>query len=287
MSVIFYANSIMARGFDAAAEPSVAGQIATMSGGEASDDPAPLYDLLDNRRTNTLSLDTNGETAAATIQIETTLSLTATAMIADNHNFKTADAKYHVTQGGVVVTTSAAYSGTLGSELSADSISADIATAGADGVSLLLFASAADLTWQLVVDDVATFDADVTLGEIVLSSGLATTTNPELQPIFGHDIPGASFRETEGGQRYGFSTHNNSRKSWRMTWKYMTYAQKGNLEDVYTFTRGSKHPFYIDLSGPLGNTNPTLFYVRFMKPLNFTGITKDAWQVVIDIEEEI
>ena len=72
-----------------------------------------------------------------------------------------------------------------------------------------------------------------------------------------------------------------------MTWKYMSDSDKGLLEDIFLFTRGTRNPFYIDLSGPLGAATPQLFYVRFMSDLKFTGLTKDAWQVTVDIEEEI
>jgi hypothetical protein len=70
-------------------------------------------------------------------------------------------------------------------------------------------------------------------------------------------------------------------------WKYMTDANKEALEDVFLWTRGTKHPFYIDLSALYGETNPRLYYVRFMRELQFTGLTKDAWQVMVDIEEEL
>ena len=72
-----------------------------------------------------------------------------------------------------------------------------------------------------------------------------------------------------------------------MSWKYMSDSDKSNLEDIFLFTRGSKYPFYIDLQAPLGNSTPTLFYVRFMRPLSFRGLTKDAWAVTVDIEEEV
>ena len=287
MSVTFYANSIQKVGFDAAAEPSITDQVATMSGGETT---GPLYDLLDNRRTNTLSIDTSGETQAATIQIETTTNLSATAMIIDNHNLKSADATYILGESATPITITSAYSGTLGSEMSADTVSGigdTLVTLVADGICLCNFSIITGDTWQWVIDDVATFDADITMGEICLSAPFSPAFNPELQPLFGYDMPGSSFRESEGGQRYGFSTHTNDRRSWRMTWKYMSDSNKGNLENIFLFTRGTRNPFYIDLSGPLGNTLPTLFYVRFMGPLQFTGLTKDAWQVSIDIEEEI
>ena len=284
MSVTFYANSIQKSGFDAANEPSVSGQVATMSGAETT---GPLYDLVDNRRTNTLSLDTNGETTAAVIRLDLTTSISATGMIIDNHNLNTAGALLDLAQGAADVTITASYSGTLGSELTGDTILSGNSTIDTDGVTLLQFSSVSDTRWDLTIDDVSTFSADVTLGEIFLSNYFAPSFNPELQPTFGYDMPGSSYRESDGGQRYGFSTHTNKRRSWRLMWKYMSDSDKSNLEDIFLFTGGTKYPFYIDLNGPLGSTNPHLFYVRFMRPLSFIGLTKDAWQVTIDIEEEI
>jgi len=288
MSVTFYANSIQKVGFDAAAEPSISDQVATMSGGETT---GALYDLLDNRRTNKLSIDTSGETQAATIQIETTAAIGCTAAIIDNHNLKSADANYILGESASVIAITSAYSGTLGSAMSADTLGGaggnTLVTVVADGISLCRFDIITGDTWQWVINDTDTFDADITMGEICLSAPFAPAFNPELQWLNGYDMPGSSYRESEGGQRYGFSTHTNARKSWRMTWKYMSDTNKGLLQDIFLFTRGTRNPFYIDLSGPLGAATPQLFYVRFMKPLSFTGLTKDAWQVSVDIEEEI
>lgn len=284
MSVTFYPNLIQYAGFDPAVEPSVLTQVVTSSGGETGD---PAYDALDNRRTNTLSLDTNGETDSAVIQIDTTNPITCNFAIIDNHNLKTADAKYFLKQGGVVVTVSAAYSGAYGTDLTADSVASNIATVAADGISLLLFGASLDNTWAFEIDDVATFDADVTLGELVVGNAFAPAFNPELQPTFGYDLPGSSYRESEGGQRYGFSTHTNERRAWHFQWKYMSDANRASLENVFLYTGGIKNPFYIDLGPILGATNPQLYYVRFMRPLRFRGLTKDAWQVDIYIEEEI
>ena len=284
MSVTFYANSIQKIGFAAATEPTIVGETYTCSGGETT---GVLYDLVDNRRTNVCTWDTNAQTVLTTVRIDTTTSLTATNCIIDNHNLNTAGAVIDIEQGGTDVTLGTAFSGTLGTALSADSVGS-VVTIGADGVTLINFTSAADTQWEVEIGySGGSFTSDITMGEILLASSFAPSFNPELQPTFGYDMPGSSFRESEGGQRYGFSTHTNDRRSWRMTWKYMSDSDKGLLEDIFLFTRGTRNPFYIDLSGPLGAATPQLFYVRFMSDLKFTGLTKDAWQVTVDIEEEI
>ena len=282
MAVTFYANSIHKVGFDAANEPTNAGETFTASGGETS---GVLYDLVDNRRTNVTTWATSGESVLTTIRIDTSTSITCTSMIIDNHNLNTAEVDCDIEQGGTNITLTASYSGTLGSALTADGTAG---TPDSDGITLIEFGSAADTQWELEFNmDNDPFNDNITIGEVLLSSEFAPAFNPELQSIHDYDFPGSSFRESDGGQRYGFSTHTNKRRAWRMSWKYMSDSDKSNLEDIFLFTRGSKYPFYIDLQAPLGNSTPTLFYVRFMRPLSFRGLTKDAWAVTVDIEEEV
>ena len=285
MSVTFYPNLIHYSGYDAAAEPTNNGETFTSSGGETT---GVLYDLTDNRRTNKTTWDTSGQSVDTTIRVDTTASMSCDYCIIDNHNLNAAITDIDIEQGGSNITLTTSYSGTLGSELTAD---AAAGVPDADGITLIQFTAVADTQWEVELNDtvaIGNFEADIYIGEIALGNYYELTQNPELQPNFGYDFPGSSYRETDGGQRYGFSTHENSRRSWRMTWKYLNDNQKLTLEtNVFKFTRGMKYPFYIDLAGPLGNTSPTLYYVRFMRPLSFTGLTKDAWQVTMDIEEEI
>ena len=284
MSVTFYWNAANHYGFDATAEPSNSGESYTCSGGEKT---GVLYDLVDNRRTNVTTWDTSEQSVTTTIRLDLTSSATCSTVIIDNHNLKSAEADVDIEQGGFNISLTSSYSGTLGSETSEDSTAG---TPDTDGITIINFTGVADTQWEVELNynvGIGNFEDDIYIGEIVFGNWKAPTNNPELQPIFSYDMPGSSYRETDGGQRYGFSTHEERRKGWRMTWKYMSDSDKDDLEEFFNKVRGSKYPFYIDLSGPLGNTNPTLYYVRFTKPLSFTGITKDAWQVSIDIEEEI
>ena len=282
MAVTFYPNYTQHSKFDAAAEPTITGETYTCSGGETS---GPAYDLLDNRRTNIVTLDSNGESEIMTIRVDVANSHTNNFAIIDNHNLGTVVVNLHIEQGGSNVTITDSYSGTLGSELSADSQAGEPDN---DGISLLQFDSVADTQWELEINVTnGNYSADAAIGEMLFGFSKSPARNPELQSIFDYDLPGSSIRESEGGQRYGFSTHTNERRAWRLTWKYMSDANKVDLEFVFLLTGGVKRPFYIDLGPILGATNPQLFYVRFMRPLSFKVITKDAWQVTVDIEEEI
>ena len=283
MSVTFYANSIQKAGFDAVNEPTLSGETYTNSGGETT---GPLYDLLDNRRTNVVTMDSLSQTNIMTVRIDLTTSITCTALIIDNHNLKTAACICDFEQGAVDVSIISSHSGTLGTALTDDSPGATFVPS-ADGVTLMTFTSAADTRWDLQINDVSAYDADVTIGEILLSAEFAPAHNPEYGSDLDYRMDGSEFTESDGGQRYGFSTHSNDRRAWRLTWKFMSDSDMSNLEDIFFFTRGSKFPFYIDLQDIEGNSTPTLYYVRFMRPLRFKQLTKDAWQVTVDIEEEI
>jgi len=285
MAVTFYPNYTQYAKFDAAAEPTSEGMTHTTSGGETDD---PCYDLVDNRRTNVTIFDTDGVGDVWQVRIDLTNAITCNFCIVDNHNLKTATAKYGITQGASLVTPTSQYSGTLGSEMSADDWGSPWVTVGVDGISLARFTSVQDARWDIGFDDAGSnYGADITMGELVFGLSKAPSFNPELQPLFNYDLPGSSFRVSDAGQKYGFSTHSNSQRAWRLTWKYMSDADKADLEFVFLLTGGVKRPFYIDLGDVLGDTNPRLYYVRFMRPLSFTGITKDAWQVTVDIEEEL
>ena len=287
MSVTFYPNYTQYTGFAAATEPTIAGESWTASDGTADNgsEGKPAFDIADNRRTNVLTIDTNSASTTIPIRVDVSASHINNFAIIDNHNLKSAGALFDIEQGGANITLTTSHSGALGAALGLDSAPG---TPDLDGITLVKFDSAADTQWEVELDpDGGTYNADITIGEIVFGFSKTPAFNPELQPTFGYDMPGGSYRESEGGQRYGFSTHTNVRRSWRLMWKYMSDTNKADLEFVFKLTIGTRNPFYIDLSGPLGAATPQLFYVRFMKPLSFTGLTKDAWQVSVDIEEEI
>jgi len=283
LSVTFYPNMIQHVGFAAADEPSVTTQNYACSGGETT---GAAYDCVDNRRTNQLTVDTNGEGTDFHIELDLTSSLTADFCIIDNHNLNTATGLFSIQQGGADVIPTSSYSGTLGGALAADGIDAFEITPVADGIVLAKFTSSADAGWDLLFLDVAgtNFGADCLFGELCLGTSFAPAFSPELQPTFDYDMPGSSFNESDSGQRYGFSTHTNKRRAWKMTWKYMSDANKASLETIFLYTRGVKNPFYIDLGE---SATPHLYYVRFMRGLSFKGLTKDAWQVDMFIEEEL
>jgi hypothetical protein len=277
----------MYKGFSATAEPSISGQVATMSGAETSAD-TPLYDLLDNVRTRLLSIDTSGETTAADIQIETTATMSCNFVIIDNHNLKTADAFYRLEQGDAPIETmSVAYSGTLGSALSADTIDGndEEITVVADGVSLAKFTAATDPRWEIIIDDVSTFDADVTLGEIVLGTSFTPARSPELNQSFKYMYKTAGFSESGGGKKYGFAANTTSQRQWTLRWKVISDSDLSSFLTLYDVTCGPKFPFYIDFGL---DATPRLYRVRFIEnSLSFTQLTKDAWSLSVTVEEEI
>ena len=285
MSVTFYPNYCHYLGFGAAAEPTITGQGFVSSGGESS---GAAYDLLDDKRTSLVTVDTSGETVEFEIDFDMTTNLVdPTFYILDNHNLKTADAKVIFEIGGVASSNAGpAYNGTLGGALTLVEDVDGVVTPSLDGILLVVMGPTMDdHHFEINVNDVSTFDADVTLGEVSVGISFTPTTSPNLPvPISYGD--GSSMLESAGGKRYGFTRHG-VRKGWKLTWPFMSAANKTSLETVFLVTGGMKHPFYIDL-GETASTTPTLHLVRFMSPrLDFTQVTGNAYSITLDIEEEL
>jgi len=199
--ITFYPNGMNYVGFDPTAEPTITGNGYACSGGETT---GPAYDLMDNRRSSVVTIDTNGETADATIDIDLTSSITnANFIIIDNHNLKTADASLTVTHGGSNISSPTSYSGTLGSALSADSLGGGIEMIiGHDGMTLFKFTAVSDDNWELLLADVATFNADITIGEVIMGKSFTPSINPDLDGIEGGGLyNGITINETTAGKR--------------------------------------------------------------------------------------
>ena len=96
MSVTFYPNYVQYIGFAAASEPTIANESFTCSGQEESD---PAYDLLDNSNNNVVTIDSDSQTTAPTVRIDSTAVIGPDFMIIDAHNFNNCDADITVQYG--------------------------------------------------------------------------------------------------------------------------------------------------------------------------------------------
>ena len=287
MAVTFYPNLIHYAGFDASAEPGLSNQNYACSGGETT---GPGYDLVDNRRDNVLTFDTNGEADNPVINMVMTTAYEINFVIVDNHNFNTADADllivYNWGTSTDTLTGHSAWSGTLGSALSAETISNYRVLVPADGICLNTFTAATDEDWGLEIpdNDDDNFNADVTLGEIAIGKSFSPAHSPEINIVSSYRMPGYT-NISGGGQKYGYAIHTNYQRAWRLNWQFMSDANKTSLENIFKYTNGTQYPFYIDLGEA---ATPQLYYVRFVpNSLDFTQLTNDAWAVTVAIEEEI
>lgn len=268
-----------------ATEPSITTQNYASSGGETT---GAAYDLVDNRNTKVITIDTSGESGPWTVDLDTSANIVAANFsILDNHNLATAGADIKQTySNGSLQALTAAYGGTLGSALAAETVASNQVIEPTDGILLFDFnGTRTHNNWELEVEeDGATFDADVTMGEYIIGVSFTPSFSPELNLGHSYAHPGVNVVQASGGPKYGFSTYDDTVNSWTMNWKYMSDADKVLLKVVYDITVGGKYPFYIDLGE---SATPHLYRVRFTSEPKFTQLTADAWGVSVSIAEEL
>jgi len=285
--VTFYPNYFHHSAFSVAVEPSINGQGYACSGAEAT---GAAYDLVDQRRANLLTVDTNGESTDFYVEMNTTVNIaSATFMIIDNHNFTTADADImaRYTSAPTEITPSPMFGGTLGSELSAESlVGGNEIETPADGILLINFSALTSDIWQAYITDngANNFDADVTIGEFLVGVSFSPATAPELPGINGYGAGGTIVEKSRGGAKYGFSDYT-GRKIWQLSWSHLSESDINSFLTLWEVTGYGARPFYFD-SGE--NTNPTLYLVRFT---NTDMIPKkqgsSSWQLSISLESEV
>ena len=290
MAVTFYPNYIHNVGFDAAAEPSVVGQGYASSGGETT---GAAYDLVDSKRDNIITVDTNGETGADfSIDFDLTANITGVDFsIIDKMNLAAAlaDSRLTYNGGGTELTSPIYHSGILGSVMNLLSVTSNWVLAdengGSETIQLVTFTAATDNNWEWNFRDFedGNFGADVTIGEISIGKKLACAYMPEIgitkSSGFGTDI-----LKSKGGQKYGFKNYGEARR-WTLSWIYISAAEKLLFEAMWAVTEGKRYPFYIDLGEA---ATPQLYYVRFaMDELMFTEVVQNVWRLTVVIEEEV
>jgi hypothetical protein len=292
MSVTFYANYIHAAGFVATAEPTITGEGWTASGGETDNgaEGNPAYDLVDNKTTAVITIDTNGESSDPIIDIDCTANIiNADFVIIDASNFNTANADVDITASGGAVTLSSAYQGVRGSAMTVcsggDPI-ADTSDDGADGIILLNFdeAVSSDQNFEINISTSTTYAADVTIGEIAVGVICATTYSANVNPLHSYKYQGVDVSQSAGGQRYATKRYGKQR-AWRLSFDMITDTDKTNLETMFDVVDGMHHPFWIDFGEA---DTPQLYFVRFMQDsLNFQKQTHALWTLSIEVEEEL
>ena len=283
MSITFYPNYIHLAGFDAAVEPSITTQGYTRSDGETS---GAVFDLVDNCNNTLVTIDTNAETTNFNIDLDLSANITAADFaIIDNHNFETASCDFYVKYGGTTQALTAAYSGILGTELTSETLSANLVIEATDGICLCDFnGTRTSQNWEFVCsyNDVQ-FTADVTAGEIGIGVSFSPSKNPDR--VIRYDANyGTVLNESRSGARHGIKTHG-LRRGWTLSWADLTASDIASLLTIFGVTNGRAYPFWIDLGE--GTNYPLLYYVRFASNLRYEKQTTGVYTASISFEEEI
>ena len=283
--VTFYPNYFWYKGYAVATYPNSSGETYTSSGGEAT---GPLYDLVDARRNIIVTLDTNGDSSHGfSINLTTNANISsADFFIVDNHNYNTSTGELALRDsGGSNLALSGYWGGSIGSELTAQTYSGatKLTRIDDDGIFLGLLDSASTDTQWTLYSYASSWGDDLTIGEWLVGKKFAMTVAPETPEIISN-YDGVNLRITKGGQKHGFGTYG-ERKAWRLSWEYVTETQKDNFLTVWEVTQGPRYPFYIDLGE---NTNPTLYFVRFVEnSLRLQKLTAGAYKLSFLIESEV
>ena len=293
MSVKFYPNYIFVAGFDATAEPSILNETYTCSGGETPGaGNGPAYDLIDNRSTRIITIDSSGQTTDPTIDIDLTVSISdVDFVIIDNHNLGTDVAWVTVTRnnGGTAQTISTAYSGTRGVASAAVSVESSVikfSGASEDGLLLINKTADDDDNWEITMAEEAasTHQADITIGEIGLGVKCVTTYSANARPLESYQYQGVDITQSLGGQKYATKRFG-AQRAWRLTWDLITDTDKTNLEAMFDVVDGQTYPLWVDFGDA---ATPKLHFVRFMQDrLDFQKQTHGIYTLTIDLQEEL
>ena len=253
--------------YDPENEPSMTGESYKNSDDSSFGTTGALFDLVDNKLNSVATFETNSQTTTATIDFDLTNNITFDATIIGNHNFKTADAKITVKDGGIAVAVTNSRSGTQQPDgqwklSNIDSVSTNVVTVASDGCMIITHASTTSKNIQVTTDDVSTYDADITIGEVCLCNTWTAPHAPDIETW--QDISNAAnnVMNTQGGQNYSVGFHG-ERREWNMVWTGVSTSVKEELEQVYRGTKGARNPFWVDL-GEYTSDRHYLHYVRFV-----------------------
>ena len=287
--VTFYPNYFWRQKFNISVYPSVNGITYTSSGGETS---GPAYDLIDSRRSNVITLDTNGVSASFYSAYVGNESIDeADFFIVDNHNFDTAYGGLRLAwgTGPTYIDLTGYWGGSLGSEMTAQNYNSSQKEVRqpTDGIFLGLYDTLYSKTeWRIYMreDNFPTaWTDDLTMGEWLVGKRFTMSVAPEM-PTEISNYDGVQLSVTAGGQKHGFGTYG-ERKAWRLAWNYITEDDKDGFLEVWRTTQGSKYPFYIDLGE---NGNPTLYFVRFVdNSVSLEKLTTGVYKLTFLIESEV
>ena len=285
-TITFFPPTFKRDGYSYATNPVISGQDFTCSGGETS---GVIYDVVDNKNTSIVTVHTDTETTKFEIQdTGATTAHYSNYIIVDNHNLNDAGSDVRVGYPTYVNPTSA-YAGTLGSELTAQTLNGNyVDLVSANGVLLINHALTASTSSTMYIEFQPNaaqiiFSDDIEIGEIIFGKSFTPAFNPE-EPKILSNFEGVTVNRTWGGQKISIKRFG-ERKVWELNWPVVNESDKDEFIRVWTDCNGPFLPFYIDLGE---STNPQLYYVRFVEnSLQIDRLTNNAYKVSVKIEEEV
>ncbi|QDP47879.1 MAG: hypothetical protein Unbinned400contig1004_48 [Prokaryotic dsDNA virus sp.] len=287
----------------ASGKPDLVGQNGTASDGTSLSDGDQCNDVADGRRSAKLTIDTNGESGDAAIDLtsaDTASNIDAANwdfFIIDNHNLDTATAggsaieirSGDLTGTGDLVGLSSAVSGTLGSATAACTVGSHIITDPvADGITVITTTSsnANSIYRRLHLDRASSnnYAADITIGEITMGKKFTAPFRPDLGVGYDNQYSGVTVNTSQGGQSY--STKRFGRKRvWSLNFNLFDATAKSNFETFFDIVEGRRLPFHFSLNSD--SATPTFYYGRLGGSTNITEVALERYSCKLQIVEEI
>ena len=195
------------------------------------------YQMFDMNPLNQASFDSNGGTATVLITIDYGVTAMPTNFIAImNHNLKSADGKLRVAHDtSPIVAVSGGTTASLVEVLNGD-VSGSYATPAADYDTLLTFASSDDRYWSIEFIDVATWDADLLIGNIMLGEYYTMPNSPDMPTTKGTVFDGVNVVKAFGGRSFGVANWTAANGGTYTAFRSDTFFRKSPGRETYDLT---------------------------------------------------
>jgi len=120
-----------------------------------------------------------------------------------NHNGADADMKFRVAHSTSAIAEGGGNDVTSPTEVFNADVSGVYMTPDTNGDSLITFTASNDRYWLIEFEDVATWDENLTVGEIVLGQYYTMPISPDVTITKGTDFEGVQVRKSYGGKAFG------------------------------------------------------------------------------------
>ena len=152
-------------------------------------------------------------------------------------------------------------------------------------LTIIEFAEAEDRYWFFELNpDALTADGNTQYGQIAVGKKFAPITAPTLTVPERQDYGGVRLATTRGGRRSANRRHGR-RRSWELTWDYISEREKTDFEALLEETGGGEYPMWFTLNS--GDRRPVFYYGRIVNSPTFTPAASQVYRVTLVVEEEL